>query len=116
MGLVMLPRAIVRPSVLRGAVETLRYPGEVSEELPPAEILSIAVAESARHKGIGQALMRAALGEFSQRDVCRVKVAVGADNEPANRFYQQCGFRLALTREHHGLPMRVYVVDTGKAA
>jgi len=116
MGLSVLARAIVRPSVVWRAIETLRYPGEVGKELPPAEILSIVVGEAARRRGVGQSLMRAALKEFKRRDICHVKVAVGADNEPANRFYQRCGFHLALTREHHGLPLKIYVIDLAETA
>jgi RimJ/RimL family protein N-acetyltransferase len=46
----------------------------------------------------------------------QVKVAVWAGNEPANAFYRKCGFELAVQREHHGLPMNVYVIDIPPAA
>jgi ribosomal protein S18 acetylase RimI-like enzyme len=109
----MFPRCL-RPSVMKRLWETLRYPAEVGHDgldLPAAEILSIVVDEGVRGMGIGTALIGAALDEFRRRGISRAKVAVGAGNEPANCFYRRCGFRLALTREHHGLPMNVYVHD-----
>lgn len=110
MALAMFPRCL-RPSVMKRLWETLRYPAEVGDDLPVAEILSIVVAAGVRRWGIGTDLIDAALDEFRRRGISRAKVAVGARNEPANCFYRRCGFRLALTREHHGLPMNVYVYD-----
>lgn len=108
-----LARFLFRPSVIRKLIQTLRYPSQVGEDLPLAEVLSIAVSPDARGKGVGKALMSAALAEFRRRGISRVKVAVWAENEPANRLYQRCGFRLVRTREHHGLPMNLYAIDVG---
>ncbi len=41
-----------------------------------------------------------------------VRVAVGADNVAANSYYRKCGFTLAVTCEHHGLPMNIYTIAT----
>ena len=106
-----LARFLLRPSVLKRMIETLRYPAQAAEDLPTAEILSIAVAPQARGKGVGKALMQAAFEEFRRRRITHVRVAVGADNAPANAFYLRCGFRLAQQRTHHGLPMNIYVAD-----
>jgi len=106
-----LARFVFRPSVIRRLWHTLRYPSRVGADLPRAEILSIVVADRARGRHVGKRLMAAAFDEFARRDIGSLKVAVGADNEAANGFYRSCGFSLAVTREHHGLPMNVYVVD-----
>lgn len=108
-----LLRHLLRPAVLKRILETLRYPAETGPELPPAEVLSIAVAPEARGCGVGKALMGAALAEFARRGIPRVKLAVGADNDVANAFYRRCGFQLVQTREHHGLPMNVYAISPG---
>lgn len=108
-----IARFLLRPTVLKRLVETLRYPAQVGPDLPPAELLSIVVSPDARRKGVGKALVDAMVSEFACRGIPRVKVAVGADNEEANAFYQRQGFKLALTREHHGLPMNVYVLEIG---
>jgi ribosomal protein S18 acetylase RimI-like enzyme len=105
-------RFLFRPATLKRMIQTLRYPSQVGGELPAAEVLSIAVSSDARGKGVGKALMAAALKEFARRSVRQCKVAVGADNTNANEFYKRCGFKLALTRQHHGRPMNVYVIGT----
>ena len=112
----LLARFIVRPSVMRRIWETLRYPAETSTDLPEAEVPSIAVSPEARGKGTGKALMQAALKEFERRGIRRVKAGVGANLKPANEFYISCGFELALTREHHGHPMNIYVIDLPQEA
>jgi len=104
-----LIRFAVRPSVIKRIWQTLRYPSQVGDDLPPAEVLSIVVSEAARGKGVGKALVCSAFDELARRGMDAVKVAVWAENDPGNRFYQSCGFALALTREHHGLPMNIYV-------
>ncbi|MCK4601380.1 MAG: GNAT family N-acetyltransferase, partial [Phycisphaerae bacterium] len=62
-------------------------------------------------QGVGQELMKEALEEFVQRGIEKLKVAVWAGNETANRFYRRHGFELATTRQHHGLPMNIYIID-----
>ena len=105
-----LARFLLSPRTLRRIFQTLRYPAQVGGDLPDAELLSISVSSAARGKGVGTALMQAAQAEFQRRGVEHFKLAVWAGNEPANRFYRGCGFRLALQREHHGMPMNVYVI------
>ncbi|MBN2295735.1 MAG: GNAT family N-acetyltransferase [Pirellulales bacterium] len=105
-----LMRYLLHPSVLRRMWHTWRYPSQVGEDLPAAEVLSIAVSSEARGKGVGKALMQAALAEFAQRGINKVKVAVWEGNEAANSFYKRCGFELALPHKHHGLPMNIYTI------
>lgn len=93
-GLAALPR-IVRPSVLRRARETSRI--DPHPELPPAEIMVIAVDPSHRRAGIGARLSRAALDELRRAGTREVKVSVAADNDGANVFYAALGFTLAAT-------------------
>jgi ribosomal protein S18 acetylase RimI-like enzyme len=116
--MMMLPllRFMFRWSVIKRLWQTLRYPAEVGADVPAAELLSIAVDAAARGRGVGKQLMAAAVEEFRRLGIEQFKVAVGADNETANAFYQRCGFTLALQREHHGLPMNIYVLQTGPPA
>lgn len=109
-----LLRFLLRPSVVKRMIQTLRYPSELGGDLPRAEVLSIVVSANARGKGVGRTLMAAAFQEFLRRGVTKAKVAVGASNEAANAFYRRCEFTLALKREHHGLPMNVYVIKLGQ--
>ena len=69
---------VLSPRKVRRMWQTLRYPAEVGQELPSAELLSIAVSGDARGKGVGKALTAAAVEEFRRRGVDRFRVAVGA--------------------------------------
>jgi len=109
-----LMRYLFSPSVLRRIIHTMKYPSQTGEDLPAAEVLSVAVSDKSRGKGVGKALMKAAFAEFRDRGVGELKVAVGADNENANEYYKRCGFALAETREHHRRPMNVHVADAGE--
>lgn len=111
--LIALPllRSLFRPKVIRRITKTLRYPSEVEKGLPAAELLSIVVSPEARGKGVGKALVAAAVEEFHRRGIEQFKVAVGPWNTSANKLYQRSGFRLALQRAHHdGRPWNVYVM------
>ena len=105
-----LKRHVLHPLKVKRMWQTLRYPADVGRDLPAAEVLSIAVDEDARGLGVGKALAAAAIEELRRRGIDRLKVAVGAD-APAIAFYERCGFTFALQRAHHGLPMKVYVLD-----
>lgn len=64
-----------------------------------ASIELVAVAPAARHRRIGQCLVQAARQEAQRRGHAVLQVVTQAANEPAQRFYERCGFRLART-EH----------------
>jgi ribosomal protein S18 acetylase RimI-like enzyme len=101
---------LVRPSVLRRAIETARYPADAGA-LPQAELLSIAVDPARRSNGVGSALTRAIARELAERGVREFKVVVGTDNEGANRFYERQGFRPAgRTSVHEGVASNVWVM------
>lgn len=110
MAISLLP-LLWRVSVIRRSWETLRYPSAVGDDLPPAEILCVAISQEAQGHGIGRELMQAALNGFRERGITRVKVAVGAGNATANHFYQRCSFTLAVTRLHHSRPMNIYTIQ-----
>jgi ribosomal-protein-alanine N-acetyltransferase len=59
---------------------------------PEAEILNLAVAPSARRKGEGGALVKAALEEFRMRRVSRVFLEVRESNKTGIAFYEKHGF------------------------
>ena len=106
-----LLRFMLRPSVIKRMINTLRYPAEVGDAVPAAELLSIVITPALRGQGAGKALVAAATDEFRRRGIDRYKVAVWDQNEGANAFYKSCGFEFALAREHHGLGMHLYVRD-----
>jgi len=57
-----------------------------------AEILTIAVLPESRGRGVGTALLRAALAEARGRDVTAVYLEVAADNPAARSLYTRADF------------------------
>ncbi|MCD6175442.1 MAG: GNAT family N-acetyltransferase, partial [Planctomycetes bacterium] len=96
---------------IKKILETLFYPSRVETQgLPKAELLSIAVAESGRGKGVGKQLVQRGLAECRSRGILKVKVLVADFNEPANTLYQKTGFKVTAQIENHGIVSNVYVV------
>lgn len=104
---------VAAPRVLRnlGAVlETLRYGGSSPTDLPPAELLAVAVDAAARGQGLGRELVDALNTEFARRGVAASKVVVGAANDTALHLYRATGYRDASTVEvHRNVPSQVLV-------
>jgi [ribosomal protein S18]-alanine N-acetyltransferase len=57
-----------------------------------AEILNLGVARARRRRGVGGALLKAALHEFVARGVSRVFLEVRESNEAGMAFYTKHGF------------------------
>jgi ribosomal protein S18 acetylase RimI-like enzyme len=55
-------------------------------------IVLIAVAEAARGRGIGRALVESALAWSASRGLARIEVVTQGRNVAAQRLYQRCGF------------------------
>jgi ribosomal-protein-alanine N-acetyltransferase len=73
-----------------------------------AEILSIAVAQSHRGRGLSGKLLLTHLGHLAGRGVRRVFLEVEENNQPARRLYQRAGFTVVGRRE------RYYRQDAGE--
>ena len=96
---------------MKKALETLFYPTRAHKmHLPPAELLSIAVSEQERGRGLAAQLLQKGLGECASRGIREIKVLVGADMTPANRLYVKCGFELVGQIDSHGIVSNVYTV------
>ena len=107
----VLAGKMVSIRMVKKAFETLFYPSRVKKmSLPPAELLSVVVAVEQRGRGLATALLQRALQECAHRGIQEIKVLVGADMEPANRWYVNCGFKLQGQIENHGNISNVYTV------
>jgi glycosyltransferase involved in cell wall biosynthesis/ribosomal protein S18 acetylase RimI-like enzyme len=96
--LALSPRAISK------VLETWRY-GNQGHEGVPAELLALAIAPSARGRGLGTDLVAALLDWAGGEDIDAMRVVLGADNEAARRLYAKCGFTGERRIEiHHGEP------------
>ena len=89
MGISALPAILAVPGRTREAFETLRYGSMEEEELPPAELMSMAVDARVRSQGLGRRLVKAFLDELAQP---AVRVVVGFENELARSLYRTQGF------------------------
>jgi ribosomal-protein-alanine N-acetyltransferase len=63
------------------------------------EITNVAVAASARKRGIGKALIRELVEKAARRGVSRIVLEVRVGNRPAIALYEQMGFRRIGTRK-----------------
>jgi ribosomal-protein-alanine N-acetyltransferase len=66
-----------------------------------AEILSIAVAESHRGRGLSHTLLLTHLGHLAGRGVRTVFLEVEENNQPARRLYERAGFTIVGRRERY---------------
>ena len=70
----------------------LRFRGEKEEIDKWMDIVSIAVASSARGRGIGRGLMQRAIREGKEREIEHVRLNVSAKNKGAMHLYNKLGF------------------------
>lgn len=104
---------LLSPKAMKRIFETLFYPSRTKKlNLPSAELLSIVVAEHQRGKGVASSLLREGLIECRRRGIDKLKVLVGAELMPANKFYSGHGFKLAGHIDNHGITSNVYVAST----
>jgi ribosomal-protein-alanine N-acetyltransferase len=66
-----------------------------------AEILSIAVAENYRGRGLSNSLLLTHLGHLAGRGIRTVFLEVEENNQPARRLYQRAGFSVVGRRERY---------------
>jgi [ribosomal protein S18]-alanine N-acetyltransferase len=66
-----------------------------------AEILSIAVAQGHRGRGLSSNLLLTHLGHLAGRGVRTVFLEVEENNQPARRLYKRAGFAVAGRRERY---------------
>jgi ribosomal protein S18 acetylase RimI-like enzyme len=98
--------------------ETFRYgtrgtDGEADArgaELPAAEVFAIAIAPHVEGRGLGAALLAAALDRFRADGITAARVVTAVGNEAAQRMYERAGFRaFSRTEVHAGVPQAVLV-------
>jgi len=101
---------------IKRILETILYPARVNKkQLADAELLSIVIHPEKCKKGLATELVRKSFERCRQLGLDKVKVLVGADNEPANRLYQRCGFLFVERIENHGVPSNIYEADVNQA-
>jgi ribosomal-protein-alanine N-acetyltransferase len=66
-----------------------------------AEILSVAVDQSHRGRGLSRTLLMTHLGHLAGRGVRTIFLEVEENNQPARRLYARCGFVVVGRRERY---------------
>lgn len=56
----------------------------------------VVVDESARGRGVGEALVRETMRRLAEKGAPRVILATAVQNEAAHRLFQRCGFRTTM--------------------
>ena len=104
---------------VKRVLETLFYPGRIKKlirlrrmNLPAAELLSIAVPQGERRKGLAGQLIKKGFQHCQKEGIDKVKVLIGADNKPGNKLYLKFGFELVGQIINHGVLSNIYVAQT----
>ena len=98
---------------IKRVFETLFYPSRIRKmNLPPAELLSIAVARQEREKGLASQLIKKGFQHCQKKGLDKVKVLIGADNKAGNKLYLKFGFELVGQIVNHGVVSNIYVAQT----
>jgi GNAT superfamily N-acetyltransferase len=112
-------RGLVKPAFLRRVASLVRYPFSTAcavdggDSAPSAiaepEILALAVAESARRRGIAGRLVSAFEAEMLARGRHgHYRVTTNCAELVSNAFYRKAGFVPSGTLRHHDLTLQIY--------
>jgi ribosomal protein S18 acetylase RimI-like enzyme len=103
LSLALIP-SLFRPGRWRRIAEIVRHtsksPGEA--RFPSAELMSLAVAEGWRGKGIAEVLYQRLRQSFAERGISEFKIIVGGQLDVAQRFYRRMGAEAVSQTEIHG--------------
>jgi ribosomal protein S18 acetylase RimI-like enzyme len=109
---------IFYPGNLKFIIETLFYPKKGNKIKPDrngadagpcAELLSIAVSDDSRKKGVGRKLLNALESYLKENKVTSYKTVTLSTDHDANAFYKKCGFTFKREITHHGNILYEYV-------
>jgi ribosomal protein S18 acetylase RimI-like enzyme len=76
--------------------------GEVEREIPIYRLKEFGfihdlwVEEEYRHEGVARQLAMLAIERFKQMGVKQIRLDTAAQNEPARRLFESCGFRISV--------------------
>ena len=120
----LLVARLWRVGILGRVLDSLAYPlrnaripdrGAAPLSRHRAELLAIAVAETAQGRGIGRMLVQA-LEKFLTARVTHYVVSTNVQEKQSNAFYRELGFSPAGRMRHHDLVVQVYVKALGQTA
>lgn len=112
----MLPRLLSFRRIVK-VMETLLYPVRKSAELPPAELLDIAIDRKSQGQGLGRRLFEAFCESLRRRGMHAFRITTGGSLTSAHAFYEKLGARRVGTIEvHRGAETVVFVYSLPSSA
>jgi ribosomal protein S18 acetylase RimI-like enzyme len=109
--LILVFKKLFSWNTIKRLFQTLFYPKKSNTlKLPNAELLSIAVDESQRGKGIAPMLIQKGFEMCAERGISEIKVLVADFNQTANRLYQKTGFTFVTQIDSHGVKSNIYII------
>jgi len=84
--------------------------GTIQKEIPIYKLKELGllhdlwVEETYRHEGIARQLVTEAIERFARLGVRQIRLDVLADNEPARKLFEACGFRVSIVQMLMTLP------------
>jgi SAM-dependent methyltransferase/ribosomal protein S18 acetylase RimI-like enzyme len=103
-------KALRKPGIIRSIYQSFRYP-DLTQTKVKAELLSIAVMEVYRDKGIGKELVEALIKHFKGIGISRFKVSVDQRLLGADEFYKALGFKLIGSMEIYNKKLDIYLYE-----
>jgi GNAT superfamily N-acetyltransferase len=99
--------------IMGKVLETLLYPSRTKKlDLPPAEFLSMVIAEEGRGKGLATKLVQKGFDKCASMGTDRIKILAAVQIGPINKLYEKFGFKVFTQIVNHGIVSNVYVVPT----
>lgn len=112
----ILLKGIRRPKILFRALQIFLAKAPDENTLnDKVELLSIAVLEEQKYKGVGKKLIGEASLFLKKINKKSIFVIVNTKNAAANKFYQALGFIIKGQHRLHGDLMNLYVLRTNKS-
>ena len=106
---VFLLSRMVGMSTVQKLFESLRY-SQRKDDLPKAELLTMAVAKDFQGRGVAREMFTLFLGEMKAKGVKTFRVLVGEKLQGAIAWYEKQGFRLVESTSVHGKELsRIYL-------
>lgn len=93
----------------RRLLETRRY--ATATNLPPAELISVAVEPDEEGTGLAAELARGLFAEFQARGVRTFRITTASSNARSIRFYEKLGLRPQPLEMHRGEQAVLYIVS-----
>jgi len=107
----ILLKKVFNKKIIKSVFETIRY-SQKTDNLPKAELISIAVPQKFQGLGVGKKILEKFISEMEKRNIKYFKVIVGKNLHQAIKFYERNGFNFYSEKYiHKNQPSRIYLYN-----